>query len=60
MTERTFTVVAICCCGCEQNEIHILNAVTPVEAVRKVDNVKSKRVVAVLKGAHKEARKNAE
>ena len=58
MRNKTYTVVAICTCGCDENEIHILKAKGPGFAAEHVNTqlARPKRVVAVFKGAHYEQR----
>lgn len=63
-TPKVFTVIAVCCCGCDQNEIHILEAKSAEAAAALVaSNYTSshgaKRILAVFKGAHYDARKQA-
>lgn len=56
MKKKKFTIFCFCCCGCEQNEIHWVNARFPSEAVRKIPRRDDKNIIAVIRGHHKEAR----
>lgn len=60
MKLKTYTVVCVCCCGCDNNEIHWLEATSAEQAVKKLPKQNEKRIVAVFKGAQTEARKNAD
>jgi formate dehydrogenase assembly factor FdhD len=54
---KNFTVVCVCCCGCDQNEIHWVAARSADAAARK-KLFNDKRVVAVFAGLKREQRTN--
>lgn len=65
MKAKTYTVVAVCRCGCDTNEIHILKRKSAESAAKYVANEngrkwggKDKRVIAVFEGEQFEARKS--
>jgi hypothetical protein len=54
--KKKYTVFCFCCCGCDQNEIHLVEARGPKAAIKpKLFN--DKRIIAVIKGHHQEARR---
>jgi hypothetical protein len=55
--KKKFTVFCFCCCGCDQNEIHWVEADYPSQAKRKIPNHENKNIIAVIRGCHKEARR---
>lgn len=54
---KPYTVICVCCCGCDQNEIHWIDARGPKAGLRR-KLFRDKRVVAVIAGHHKEARRH--
>lgn len=58
---KSYTVVGLCLCGCNESFVYHADARTPTSATKKVDrlrvkqfgrHVKDSRIVAVFEGEH--------